>query len=191
MYVQAAMAAASMISAHSKRKKMVAAAVEDAKLQRAKLEQARVRQAGDFAINKQRARESAQRREIQIEHSRLNAESKIDETFSGSGISGTSVDELDNEINSAVAQNKQENKKALDQNLADQYRANRQQTSDVSAKARDIGVIPEGGGLIEGLQAGVAGYEQGSQLVSGVSKATDGKLNVNAASSISSYLGFK
>lgn len=195
MYVQGAMAAASMLSANSKQKAAMKAAVEDAKLQRAKLERARTRQAGDFATNTQRAREAAQRREIQIESQRVAADSKIEETFAGSGISGTSVDELDNEINAQVDKNKQESRKALDQNLADQQRADRNFGEDTAVQATNIGAAPEGGGVMEQLQAGASGFATGAALVGGVKSATASKgkagLDLNSGASISSFLGFE
>ncbi len=164
MYVQAAMAAASMLSSHNQQKKQMAAAANDAKLQRAKLEQARLRQAGDYAINTQRLREAAQKRDIQIESQRIKAESKIDEAFAGSGISGTSVDELDNEINAEVSKNKYEGTKALDQQLSDTARSDQHKAQDINAQAMNIGASAKSGGFLEQAMTGAQGFSAGAQL---------------------------
>ena len=186
MWIQGGMAVMSMMNAQRQRTAQIKAAVADAKLQRAQLERARLRQAGDFATNTQRMREATQRQEIEIEKNRIQAESRLETTFAGSGISGTSVDELDNEINAEVERDKYANKKALDQNLADQYRSYSQGTQDINANAQNIAAPIGGGGMFERLSAGLSGAAAGQQLVSGLRESG---YNPNAA--ISKGLGIK
>lgn len=136
--LMAGMAAASLVSAHEQRKAQMKAKVGDAKLQRARLEKARTRASGDYATNSQRAREAAQSREIQIEENRLQAESAIDSTFAGSGIGGTSVNQLDDELEASAAKNKMQNKKALDTQLSDINKNYSNTMNDSSDQAASI-----------------------------------------------------
>jgi|TARA_Y100000034_G_scaffold130720_2_gene189857 hypothetical protein len=165
-----AMAAASMISSHSQRQKQLKAAVQNAKLQRAKLNRARARQAGDFATNAQRAREATQAREIQMEENALKGESSLQEAFAGSGISGTSVSELENELDTQVAKNKVQNKKALDQQLGDMYRQNLQKTEDINAQSTNIGAIPEGDSPLDQITGAIGAYNATEGINSDINK---------------------
>ncbi len=133
-----AMAAASLLASHSQRKAQMAAKVADAKLQRARLERARVGATDSYQTNSQRARQATQAREVAIEESRLQAESKLDSTFAGSGISGTSVNELDNELDAQVAKNKIENRQALDAQLSDMTKNYRDTMNDTANAAASI-----------------------------------------------------
>ena len=175
-----AMAAASMLSAHSKKKKEMQAAVNNAKLQRAKLKQARVDQAGDFATNTQRMRQASQKRDIAIEENALRAEAGLESAFAGGGISGTSVDELDSELSASVSKNKFENKQALDTQLSDAQKQNTRANENINSQAADIGAgAPTGGGFGEALAAGASGFQQGGDLASGINKAVGGTFNIN------------
>lgn len=158
-YIMGGMAVASLISANSKRKAQMKAMIADAKLQRARLERARVSAAETYQTNSQRAREGAQEREINIEQSRLQAESKLASAFAGSGISGTSVNEIDDQIDTEVAQNKFQNKKQLDQNLSDQVRQFSNQMNDTALQAAAINTTPIKGNFFADL-AGAAGAAQ-------------------------------
>jgi len=91
----AAMAVGSLLSSNSARNAQMKAQAADAKLQRARAQTSRIRGKDSFSTNTSRARKAAQKREVNIEKNRVQAESKFDETFAGSGISGTSVNELD------------------------------------------------------------------------------------------------
>lgn len=174
-FLMAGMAVASMVQANSQKNKAMKAAAADIELQRAKMERARLRAAGDLATNTQRAREASQKREIEIERNRVKAESKVDETFAGSGISGTSVDELDNELNAEVSQNKVDNKKALDQNLSDQFRGARQGAEDDFAQSSQIGAgAPKGSSFIDQAIAGAQGAAQGAEFQGTFDKAASG-----------------
>ena len=137
-YVMAAMAVASLASASSQRNASMKAQAADVRLQRAKMESARTRGKESLVENSSRMREAAQKREIAIESSRVQAESKIDETFAGSGISGASVGELDAEIDAAVTKNKYENMNALDTQLADANKSYGDQLSDINLNANNI-----------------------------------------------------
>lgn len=119
MYLMAGMAVASLISSHQQQKAQTAAMVADAKLQRARLQTARLRATEDYQTNSQRLKQAAQKREMQVEENRVKAGSQFKATFAGSGISGTSMNELDDEINTQAARNKIENRNALDQQLGD------------------------------------------------------------------------
>lgn len=136
--IMAAMAAASLLSSHSQRKSQMKAKAADARLQRARLEKARMRSTEDYVSNSQRAREAAQGREVQIEENRLQAESKVDETFAGSGISGQSVSDIDKELNASVEENKIQNKRALDRDLSDMARNYSQGMNDTADQAAAI-----------------------------------------------------
>lgn len=138
----AAMAVGSLISSHQQRKAQMQAKVADAKLQRARLERARLRSTEDYVANSQRAREGAQAREIKIEENRLDAESRIDETFAGSGISGTSVSQLENELDAVVEKNKFQNRKSLDQELSGLGRNYRIGTEDINYQSESIDTTP-------------------------------------------------
>lgn len=176
MYVAMAMAATSMLSAHSQKKKALQAAVDDAKIQRAKLQRARANAATDLATNAQRAREATQKREIAMEESAITGEAAIDSAFAGSGISGTSRSEIDSQLDAAVAKNKNENKSALDTQLGDMYKNYMRQNEDINDNASNIGAgAPTGGGLMEGIQAGVSGFSQGASIDSslGISSKID------------------
>jgi len=137
-YLMAAMAIGSLLSGNSQRNAKMKAQAADIKLQRARNETARTRSIDTLSTNTSRMREASQKREIAIEKNRLNAESKFDETFAGSGISGTSVDEIDNEIDAEVAQNKNENLRALDRQLSDTTKSFKDQMEDVDANAANI-----------------------------------------------------
>ena len=158
-YVMAAMAVASMLSANSQRNAQMKAKAADAKLQRAKLERARMRATDDFVANTQRAREASQKREVQIESNRIDAESNVDVTFAGSGISGQSINEIDAELNASVVQNKLENKRALGQQLGDMYRNYGQTMEDTAIQGENIDTTGVKGSTLADL-AGAAGAAQ-------------------------------
>ena len=163
-YLAAGMAIASMYSANKKKAAEIQSVANNAGLQRARMKEAATRRAGDFATNKQRAREMAQRAEINIEKQKLMAESKIAETFAGSGISGHSVSELEQEIDKEISEDKSNVKKGLDAKLADMYRQDRQAVSDQASQAEQIGSgAPSQGGVFEAAAAGLQGYAMGSQ----------------------------
>lgn len=191
IWVAAGMAVASMLAANNQRNAEMKAAAADAKLQRARMKQARTRLAGDYATNTQRMKEAALSREINLEKSRVDAESKMDQQFAGSGISGTSVNELDNDLNAMVAKSKIDNKRSLDESLTDAARSNLQTAEDMKFESRNIGSGPKGLSLGEQVSAGASGYKKGAEFTSGIKKETDGKLDINSMSSISDYLGFK
>lgn len=159
----AAMAAASLLSAHSQRKAEMKAKVADAKLQRARLEKARTRSTEDYVANSQRAREATQNREVQIEENRLDAEANRTSAFAGSGISGTSISEIDAEIETEATRNKMENRKALDQQLSDiskNYTNTMKDTADQSAaidttavRANPIGDIAQAASTASSFQS--------------------------------------
>jgi len=162
-YLMAAMAVGSMIQANEARNAQMKAKAADAKLQRAKLERARVRASGDYQTNTQRAREATQKREITIEENRLNAESKVDQTFAGSGISGQSVSEIDNEIEAAVSKNKFENKKALDTQLSDMTQNYSDTMTDTAEMSKGIDTTEVKGSFLGDAMGAVqaAGSVQG------------------------------
>lgn len=166
MWVMAGMAVASMYSSHSQRKAQMKAKAADARLQRARLERARVRSTEDYVANSQRAREATQKREVQIESNRLDAESKIDETFAGSGISGTSVSELDNELNATVQRNKLDNKKALDDQLGDLSRNFSQGMEESAFATEQIDTTKVKGSLFNDLTKAAGAAQQGASLSS-------------------------
>lgn len=154
----AASAVASLASSNSKRNAEMAAKAKDVELQRARLEKARVRSTDNLTETARRAREAAQQREIAIESSRIQAESKIEETFAGSGISGTSVDEFDNELNASIAKNKQENLDALSSQIGSAYRDYSDNIENVNEQAESVdSSVPERDILGEiGTAVGVA-----------------------------------
>ncbi len=136
--LMATMAVGSLLSANSARNAQMKAQVADSKLQRAKLESARIRSRDTFSTNTSRMREATQKREIQIEENRVQAESKLDEVFAGSGISGTSVNELDAELDAAVTKNKYENISALDRQLSDAEKSYGDQLEDINLQSKSI-----------------------------------------------------
>lgn len=136
--IMATMAVGSLMSANSQRNASMKAQAADAELQRAKMRVARTRGAETLATNASRMKQSAQKREIAIETQRVQAESKVDETFAGSGISGTSVNELDAELDAAVTKNKYENLSALDTQLSDADKSYRDSLDDINAGASNI-----------------------------------------------------
>lgn len=166
MYFAAAMAIGSMISAHEQRKAQMKAKAADAKLQRAKLERARMRSTEDFVANSQRAREASQKREIQIEENRVQAESKIDTTFAGSGISGQSVSELDKELETAVQKNKFENRKALDTQLSDLSKDYSDTMTDTAYEAQGIDTARVKGTFLGDALIGAQGFSSGLSISS-------------------------
>lgn len=172
MYFAAAMAVGSMISANEQRNAQMKAKAADAKLQRAKLERARLRGTEDFVANSQRAREAAQKREIQIEENRIKAESRIDETFAGSGIGGQSISEIDKELESAVMKNKMENKRALDRQLGDLSKDYSDSMSDSAFESQGIDTARVKGAFFGDAATGAQAYSQ----FSGVSAKIDSKL---------------
>ena len=165
-YVMAAMAVASLISANEGRNAQMKAKAADARLQRAKLKRARMRGTESFVENQQRAKEAALKREIQIEENRLNAESKVDTTFAGSGISGQSVNEIDAELNASVSKNKLENKRALDTTLADTAKTYSDSISDSALQTEQIDTTRIKGSFLNdalgavGAAASVAGIDK-------------------------------
>lgn len=164
MYFAAAMAVGSLISAHEQRNAQMKAKAADAKLQRAKLERARLRGTEDFVANSQRAREAAQKREIQIEENRITAESKIDTTFAGSGISGQSISELDKELEAAVQKNKFESRKALDTQLGDMTRNYSQSMEDSAFEAQGIDTTRVKGTFLGDTMTGAQGFSSGLSI---------------------------
>ena len=168
--VMAAMAVGSLLSSHSQRKAQMRAKIADAKLQRARLEKARMRSTEDYVANSQRAREAAQSREIQIESNRLDAESKISETFAGSGISGQSISEIDNELNATAERNKIENKRALDQQLGDLSRNYTQTMTDTADQAASIDTTAVKSNLIGDLTQAASAASQGFSMATNISK---------------------
>lgn len=174
MWVMAGMAVASMYSSHSQRKAQMKAKAADARLQRARLERARVRSTEDYVANSQRAREATQKREVQIESNRLDAESKIDETFAGSGISGTSVSELDNELNATVQRNKLDNKKALDDQLSDLSRNFTQGMEESAFATEQIDTTKVKGNLFNDLSKAASAAQSGASLSSDLKGAFQG-----------------
>lgn len=167
-YVMAAMAVASLISANEGRNAQMKAKAADARLQRAKLKRARMRGTESFVENQQRAKEAALKREIQIEENRLNAESKVDTTFAGSGISGQSVNEIDAELNASVSKNKLENKRALDTTLSDAAKTYSDSISDSALQSEQIDTTRTKGNFLNdalgavGAASSVAGLSGGS-----------------------------
>ncbi len=153
IYAAIAMAVVSLFSSSSKRKKANAAKVADAVLQRKRLEKARVRKTEDFVENSQRAKEATMKREIQIESNRLDAESKLAETFAGSGIGGTSVQAIDSELNNTVQKNKIENKEALDDQLGDLTRDFSRTMNDTADEAASIDTTAVKGSPVGDLTA--------------------------------------
>ncbi len=184
MWFAAAMAVGSMISANSARNDQMRAKAADAKLQRAKLERARTRATDDFVANKQRAREAAQKREVQMESNRINAESKVDTTFAGSGISGQSLDELDAELNASVVKNKIENKKALEQELGSLQRGFSHTMDDSAAQAQAIDTTAVEGSFLGDAATGMSAYAGASNF--GSSLASSGAKGAR----VSRFLGF-
>ena len=134
----AAMAVGSLLSANSARNSQMKAQAADVKLQRARLQSARTRGKDTLSTNTSRMRKATQKREIAIESNRVQAESKFDETFAGSGISGASVNELDREINSSVEKNKYENIQALDDQLSDANKSYGDQLEDINSQSKGI-----------------------------------------------------
>ena len=137
-FIMAAAALGSLLSSNSARNAKMKAQAADAKLQSARNERARTRSTDTFSKNTQRVKEASQRRDIEIESNRIDAESKIEETFAGSGISGTSVSELDRELSADVAKNKVANARALDQQLADTQKSYGEQIEDINIQAKNI-----------------------------------------------------
>lgn len=161
--VMATMAVASLMSSNSQRNASMKAQVADSKLQRAKMGLARTRGKEALSTNSQRLKEAAQRREVTIESNRVQAESKIDEVFAGSGISGTSVSELDSELNAAVTKNKYANTQALDTQLSDASKAYGDQLEDINLGAANINTTAPKNDVLGNLigAAGAAGSVAG------------------------------
>ena len=177
------MAVGSLLSSHSKRKAQMKAQAADANLQRAKLEMARTRQADDFTTNTQRMREAAQRRELEIEAGKLDAESGFDVAFAGSGISGSSVDEMDAEINAAVVKNKYENLEALDAQLSDMNRQYQQGTENLNMQAEGINTTKPATDVLGDVLKATSAAEKAPELA---------KLGGGiAAGAVSAYKGIK
>lgn len=176
MYVMAAMAVGSLLSSHSQRKAQMKAKAADARLQRARLEKARLRSTEDYVANSQRAREAAQNREIQIESNRLDAEAQVDATFAGSGISGTSVNEIDNELNATVERNKIENRNALEDQLGDLSRNYSQGMNDTADQSAAIDTTAVKGSFIgdvaQATQAAASVSGLGASLMTGFSSGS-------------------
>lgn len=168
--IMAGMAAASLLSSHSKRKAQMKAKAADAKLQRARLEKARMRSTEDYVSNSQRAREAAQGREIQIEDNRIQAESKVAETFAGSGISGQSVSEIDNELNATVEENKIQNKRALDKTLRDTARNYSYGMNDTADQSASIDTTAVKGNFLADAAGAVSAAAQGANIQSQISR---------------------
>jgi hypothetical protein len=169
--VMAAMAVGSLLSANSQRNAKMESQAADAKLQRAKMESARTRGKDTFSTNTRRMREAAQKREIQIESNRLDAESKVDETFAGSGISGTSVNELDDELDAASTRNKYENINALDQQLSDANKSFGDQGEDINLNAENINTTAPKNDVLGNVMGAVGA----AASVSGFSSSSLGK----------------
>lgn len=184
MYFAAAMAVGSMLASNSQRNAQMKAKVADAKLQRAKLERARLRTTEDYVANSQRAREAAQQREIQIESNRLDAESKVDTTFAGSGISGQSISEIDAELNASVVKNKIENKVGLEQQLGDISRNYSSNIEDTAEAASSIDTSRIKGNVLGELAVGASAFSSASQFGSSLSGSSP------MGAKVSSFLGF-
>ena len=182
MWFAAAMAVGSLLSSNSQRNAQMKAKAADAKLQRAKLERARLRSTEDYVENSQRAREAAQQREVQIEENRLDSEAKMAETFAGSGISGQSISELDDELNASVMKNKLENKRALDTELADMARDYSQGMNDSAEQAKSIDTTAVKGSFLEDTMNAA----QAAQSVSGISGGIDSALS-SVGNSVGSF----
>lgn len=174
MWFAAAMAVGSLLSSNSQRNAQMKAKAADARLQRAKLERARLRSTEDYVENSQRAREAAQAREVQIEENRIDAESKVDETFAGSGISGQSVSEIDNELNAAIIKNKFENKRQLDTQLSDMARDYSQTMNDSAEQAKSIDTTEVKGSFLEDAMGAAQAFSQGVDISNSFSEATKG-----------------
>lgn len=127
-------AVTAIASAESGRKRDMETYIGDMKLQRARAERARNRSAANYSEASSAAKEAGQKREIAIESSRLDAESKIDETMAGSGISGTSVNEIDSELNAAVEKNKYQSEQATDKQLSGITRKYAEEMEDINFK---------------------------------------------------------
>lgn len=108
MVWQAAMAV-TFITETMKSKAKGEAMLADAELQRERLKYIRERQSEAYNKNKTEVNRSEFVNAVNIEKARLQAESDAKASFAGSGISGTSVDELDAEISSEAAKAHNEN----------------------------------------------------------------------------------
>jgi len=178
MFFAAAMAVGSLLSANSQRNAQMKAKTADAKLQRAKLERARLRSTEDYVANTQRAREAAQRREIQIEENKIDAESKMAESFAGSGIGGQSIDQLADELSASVSKNKFENREALDQQLGDMARNYSQTMNDSAEQAKSIDTTAVKGSFLEDAMGAAQAASTGANLdATKFGQATNGFLS--------------
>lgn len=183
--LMATMAIGSLLSSNSQRNAKMKAQAADAKLQRARLEVARTRTTDAFSTNTSRAIQSSQKRDVAIERSRINAESKIDETFAGSGISGTSVDELDNEIGAAVSNNKYENQSALDRQLSDDTKSFSDSMSDTNAQSKSINTTAPKADVFSDISKAVSA----AGSVSGLDKKVSGLFSGGSVSTPTPSLG--
>lgn len=183
-WFMAAMAVGSLIQSNSQRNAQMKAKAADAKLQRAKLERARLRATEDYEANTQRAREAAQKREIQIESNRIDAESNIDVTFAGSGIGGQSVDDLDAELNASVMANKYENKKQLDIQLSDMAKNYSNTMSDSAEQAAGIDTTAVKGSFLGDAMGAMGAASSAASFGAGL--AASGKTGAQ----VSRFLGF-
>lgn len=192
-FIAIAMAVAAVAGSMSKKKKAQEAAYKDGELKSKILNSARVRNVDDTEENKRRVIRATQARDIQIERDRIRGESKIDETFAGSGISGGSVDELDAELSAAVAQNKYENKRALDSEIGQLERKRNISEADITAQGTDIGTGPADNTLIENATTAYSGYQTGADISKSFKnpKPKDTKLNKKPSNDLrmGSYLG--
>lgn len=181
MWLAAGMAVASAMQSHSQRKAAMRAKVADAKLQRARLERARQRKTDDYVANSQKAREAAQDREVQIESNRIDAESRVDTTFAGSGISGQSLNDLDAELNASVVKNKIESKRALDDQLGALSRDYSQSMEDSAFESQGIDTTAVKGNFLSEVAGAAQGFSSGMSAQQDISKAW---------TSVSSKMGF-
>lgn len=108
MVWQAAMAV-TFVTETMKSKAKGEAMLADSKLQREKLKYIRERQSEAYNKNKTEINRSEFVNSVNIEKARLQAESDAKSAFAGSGISGTSVNEIDAEISAEAAKAHNEN----------------------------------------------------------------------------------
>jgi len=155
------MVLASMFSAFSNQEASQAMKVADAKLQREQLRLARIRASDDYQTNMSRAKQAAGARTMQIQENRLDARAQADATFADSGLSGGTIDEIDNQIESRAASNRVKNVNSLDAQLADQTKNFSHTMNDNASQTDNINTTYEGLSFLDtamvGVQAGLSG----------------------------------
>lgn len=184
-FFMAAMAIGSLLSSNSARNAKMKAQAADAKLQRARLETARTRSTDTLTSTERFAKKATQQREVQIEENRLDAESKVDEVFAGSGISGTSVNEIDAEIDADVSRSKQANLDVLDQQLSNANKTYSEQIEDTNNESKNINTTAPKQDILGDVTAAISSAKDFSSTVKGFTKSKDKKIQ-----NLGRFLGF-